>query len=449
MRRPLFWKIFFGIWLTFLTVSLCVWFTYAVLSPSPSETTRALARISLGAARLSVQLGGETALNDQLRAWPADERGHLDYRLLGPGEAAPADPDHGLFAISAVDPKGKRYAISYRVTRFAGYGHGPLDIPLRTFLFVLAGVLIFSTIITWYLTVPIRKVRAGFSRLAAGDLKARLGQVFERRRDEIADLASDFDQMAARLEELVASRDRLLADVSHELRTPLARLQLAIALARQSPEKTAHSLARIEREADRLEEMVAELLILSKLESGVATATEYFYLSEIVEMVAEDARFEAQQKGVEVNVISPARDDDVREAMLSGNGRLVSRALENVVRNAMRFSRAGQAVTIRLGGGEAGTEVVVADQGPGVAQGSLDTLFEPFVQGEGAPGQGYGLGLAIAQRAIRAHGGAIKAENDSKGGLVVTVWLPAASGIFQTREREEVSAPARADAPAL
>lgn len=444
MRRPLFWKIFFGVWLTFLSVSLSVWFTYAVLSPSPSETTRALARISLAAARLSVQMGGEGALKHQLRSWPTDERGHIDYRPLAPGESVVPDPEHGLFAAQAADPQGRRYAITYHVTRFAGYGHGPFDIPLRTFLFVLAGVLIFSTIITWYLTGPIRKVQAAFSRLAMGDLKARLGEAFNSRRDEIADLASDFDRMAARLEELVASRDRLLADVSHELRTPLARLQLAIALARQSPEKTAHSLARIEREADRLEEMVGELLTLSKLESGATTPTEYFYLSEIVEMVAEDARFEAGQKGVEINVTAVARSD-AREPMLSGNGRLVARALENVVRNAMRFSRAGQAVTIQLGGARAGTEVVVRDQGPGVAPDMLDKLFEPFVQGEGMASQGYGLGLAIAQRAIRAHGGTIAAANKSEGGLTVTVWLPAAAGISQAREKDE--APARADVP--
>jgi two-component system OmpR family sensor kinase len=445
MRRPLFWKIFFGVWLTFLMVSLCVWFTYAVLSPSPSETTRALARVSLVAAHQAVHLGGEGALRSQIRAWPPDQRGHLDYRLLAAGETVTPDPEHGRFATSATDPQGHRYAITYHVTRFAGYGHGPLDIPLRTFLFVLAGVLIFSTIITWYLTGPIRRVRAAFSRLATGDLKARLGEAFTSRRDEIADLASDFDRMASRLEELVASRDRLLADVSHELRTPLARLQLAIALARQSPEKTAHSLARIEREADRLEEMVAELLTLSRLESGSATATEYFYLSEIMEMVAEDARFEAQQKGVEINVM--AQQNGAREPMLSGNGRLVARALENVVRNAMRFSRAGQAVSIRLGGGRAGTKVVVSDQGPGVAPDMLDTLFEPFVQGEGMVSQGYGLGLAIAQRAIKAHGGTIKAANDSASGLIVTIWLPAAAGISQMREGEE--APARVEAPAV
>jgi two-component system OmpR family sensor kinase len=295
--------------------------------------------------------------------------------------------------------------------------------------------------------VPIRRLRAAFGRLAAGELKARLGRAFQNRRDEISDLAGDFDKMAGRLEELVASRDRLLADVSHELRSPLARLQLAIALARQAPEKTSHSLSRIEKEADRLEEMVDELLTLSKLESGGATATEYFYLGEIGALVADDARFEAQQKGVEI-VLAPL-PRAMREPILCGNGKLVSRALENVVRNATRFSRQGQTVTIALDCNDTGAGVVVTDQGPGVKAEKLDAVFEPFVQAEAANGHGYGLGLAIAQRAIRAHGGTIAARNGTEKGLVVTIWLPAAAGVSGAAEKEEISPVfERSEAPA-
>ncbi|HEX4272686.1 MAG TPA: ATP-binding protein [Rhizomicrobium sp.] len=437
MRRPLFWKIFFGICFTCFVVSQIVWLTYAILSPAPSETTRALARITLAAARQSIEIGGEQALARQIGSWPSDERGHIHYRLLGPAKADQPDPEHGLFATSAVDPRGNRYAITYHVTRFAGYGHGPFDVPMRTFLFVLGGILVFSIITTWYLTVPIRRLRAAFGRLAAGELKARLGRAFQNRRDEISDLAGDFDKMAGRLEELVASRDRLLADVSHELRSPLARLQLAIALARQAPEKTSHSLSRIEKEADRLEEMVAELLTLSKLESGGATATEYFYLGEIVALVSDDARFEAQQKGVEI-VLAPV-PRGMREPILCGNGKLVSRALENVVRNATRFSRQGQTVTIALDCNDTGAGVVVTDQGPGVKAEKLNTVFEPFVQAEAANGQGYGLGLTIAQRAIKAHGGTIAARNGTEKGLVVSIWLPAAAGVSGAAEKEEIS----------
>jgi two-component system OmpR family sensor kinase len=206
------------------------------------------------------------------------------------------------------------------------------------------------------------------------------------------------------------------------LRSPLARLHLAIDLARQSPEKTAQSLERIRREADKLEEMVGEILALSKLESGVRTADEYFFVSEVARMVVDDARFEAQEKGVEIDLVLGAG----REAMMHGSGKLISRAIENVVRNALRFSRKGDRVTVELDSNAAGTNLLIRDHGPGVEADQLQLLFEPFVQVGTNHGQGYGLGLAIAKRAVIAHGGAIKAARNPDSGLAITIWLPAA-----------------------
>ncbi len=160
-----------------------------------------------------------------------------------------------------------------------------------------------------------------------------------RRRDEIADLAHDFDQMAAQLQELVAARDRLLADVSHELRTPLARLNLAIALARQDPGKIAASLDRVSQEAAKLDEMVGELLTLSKLETGQRSSDDYFDFAELAKEVIQDAGYEAAAKQVSV-VLQGA--DDSAEWIARGNGRLVSRAVENIVRNAVRYSPPGR-----------------------------------------------------------------------------------------------------------
>jgi two-component system OmpR family sensor kinase len=231
--------------------------------------------------------------------------------------------------------------------------------------------------------------------------------------------------MASRLEELVTTRDRLLADISHELRSPLARLHLAIDLARQSPDKTLQSLQRIAREADKLDEMVGELLALSKLEHGITTANEYFFVSEITGIVVEDARYEAQEKGVSIEFVASSRRWGW-EALVVGSGKLISRAIENIVRNALRFSRRGQTITIEMESNAAGTTLFIRDEGPGIKAEQLATLFEPFVQGNPAEGQGYGLGLAIARRAILAHGGSIKATNGVAAGLTITVWLPAA-----------------------
>jgi two-component system, OmpR family, sensor kinase len=238
-------------------------------------------------------------------------------------------------------------------------------------------------------------------------------------------MASDFNKMAARLEELVTSRDRLLADISHELRSPLSRLYLAIALARQSPEKMLQSFERIGREADKLDEMVGELLALSRLESGITTSNEYFFLSEIAEIVAEDARFEAQEKGTIIDLVANRRGRS-SEALVVGSGKLISRAIENIVRNALRFSRRGDAIKLEMDSNAVGTTLTITDEGPGVKAEQLASLFEPFIQADATSGQGYGLGLSIAKRAIIAHGGTIKAANGAEGGLIITVWLPTA-----------------------
>ena len=186
-----------------------------------------------------------------------------------------------------------------------------------------------------------QRIRTGFDRLARGDFSVRLTPDIGRRRDEIADLARDFDTMAKRLEELVSARDRLLAGVSHELRSPLERLQLSIGLARQDPSKVETSLDRIGREAERLDEMVGEILTLSKLESGVRHAADYFDFADVVQLVTEDAKFEAAPQGVVVELRTDPADQDA-EWLALGSGRLISHmAVENILRNALRLFQAG------------------------------------------------------------------------------------------------------------
>ena len=427
MRRPLFLKIFLGVCLSFLAVTNIVWITDSILQENPSRTTERTARVGLSGAASAIRLGGESALREQLASWPTFERAHLTYRRIDLAPAPAQDLLHGQFVTTAVDPEGHRFAITYRVSRFDGLVSPPLafDMGPRVLTGTLIGILIFSAALAFYLIAPISRIRAAFGRVAAGDLKVRLGPAWLRRRDEFADMAADFNKMASRLEELVTTRDRLLADISHELRSPLARLHLAIDLARQSPDKTLQSLQRIAREADKLDEMVGELLALSKLEHGITTANEYFFVSEITGIVVEDARYEAQEKGVSIEFVASSRRWGW-EALVVGSGKLISRAIENIVRNALRFSRRGQTITIEMESNAAGTTLFIRDEGPGIKAEQLATLFEPFVQGNPAEGQGYGLGLAIARRAILAHGGSIKATNGVTAGLTITVWLPAA-----------------------
>ena len=242
-----------------------------------------------------------------------------------------------------------------------------------------------------------------------------------RRTDEIADLSHDFDKMAGQLGELVLARDRLLADVSHELRTPLARLNLAIGLARQDPSNLDDALKRISGEAGKLDEMVGELLSLAKLESNSGDGEDYFNFAEVVESVVRDARYEAAPKHIEIALDAPPNSADFGW-VAKGSGKLISRAVENVVRNAVRYAPDGGTVNLALS--HIGDKIVltVDDNGPGVPNEALLTMFDPF--SESADGFGFGLGLAIARRAITVHGGSISAQNKNPNGLRTTITFP-------------------------
>jgi two-component system OmpR family sensor kinase len=276
--------------------------------------------------------------------------------------------------------------------------------------------------LAWYLVRPIRSLRWAFDAAAAGRLETRVSPLMGRRRDEIADLGRDFDRMAQQLQALVNAQRRLLHDVSHELRSPLARLQAAIGLARQSPATLEASLERIEREATRLDSMVGEVLTLARLESGTASqARERVDLAYIAASIAEDARFEAQSQNRDVRFSASG------DVPVIGSADLLHRAIENVVRNAVKFTREGTTVEVRVQTSRTSAVLIVTDHGPGITPSELAKVFDPFYRGDAGQGtSGFGLGLAIAQRAVDAHGGAIRAANVVGGGLQVEIELPLA-----------------------
>lgn len=420
MKRRLFWKILIGFWVTFILISQGIWLAFSLARPDPEMSyMRSFARMSVAAASSAVRLGGPQAFEAERKTWPLDWRDRVQVRR----STDPLNPRAPIFSETVGAPDGATYRVSY-YPQMASRNHGFFGIPMEVVLSVVVGGLGFSAILAWYLTQPIQRMQAGFGRLAQGNFATRLGPSMGRRRDEIADLAHDFDKMAVRLEELVAARDRLLADVSHELRTPLARLNLAIGLARQDPAKLSTSLDRISGEAAKLDEMVGELLTLAKLESGQARGEDYFDFAEIVKAVVQDARYEASAKGVEVALdIEP--DDGNFEWIALGSGRLVSRAVENIVRNAVRYSSEGGRVSVVLRRNGGAYDLKVTDAGPGIPEEAMAGLFMPF--GISADGFGFGLGLAIAQRAMAVHGGSISARNVKPKGLEMAVTLPAAA----------------------
>jgi two-component system OmpR family sensor kinase len=300
----------------------------------------------------------------------------------------------------------------------------PHHFPFGLFATGVIASFVSSFLLAWYFSQPIGILRKAFRAAAKGDLSQRVTPTIGSRRDEIADLGRDFDDMATQLQTLMISQRRLLHDVSHELRSPLARLQASIGLAHQQPEKVASSLARIEHEAGRLDKLVGEVLTLSRLESGVPQPLdEYIDILELADAVIDDARFEANALSRQVVFQCDVEDNPI----IQGHGELLYRALENVVRNAIHHTPANTAVTLAIHHDAASSlHLTVDDQGSGVPEAELGSIFEPFQRSSNVnPSRnGYGLGLAIARRAIESHGGTIRAKNLASGGLRVDIYLP-------------------------
>ncbi len=315
-------------------------------------------------------------------------------------------------------PPPRAQAEGYQPPHLSGNIFPPL-VPL------IAGSIVslfFAAWLAWYFSRPIRNLRAAFEKVASGKLDTRIGSSMGGRHDELSDLGHDFDRMASRLQGLMEAQRRLLHDVSHELRSPLARLQVATDLIQQQPERAAEFISRLERETGRIDALVGELLMLVRLDSGMAGQMDQIVdLHELLARIASDASFEAASR--DCTVVA-----DIPESMqIEGNQELLFRAFENVVRNAVLHSPAGKRVDIAAKRDGLGQRVItVADQGSGVPPAELETIFEPFFRGKAESGySGYGLGLAITQRVIHAHGGTVKATNRDGGGLEVTITLHA------------------------
>lgn len=275
--------------------------------------------------------------------------------------------------------------------------------------------------LAWYLSKPLKDLRWALREVSAGHFDTRVTPRMGTRRDEITDLAVEFDQMAAQLQRLTEAHGVLLHDISHELRSPLTRMQAAIGLLRQEPARTPQMLDRIEVEGTRLDTLIGELLTLHRLEAGAAAVRERVDVLELLHAIAEDAAFEAQATGKSVRIDAPG------SFVADVEGELIYRAFENVVRNAVKFSPPNGEVAIDAYASSNGALLTchVRDRGPGVPLHMLDGIFEPFARAEGNEGtKGSGLGLAIAKRAMIAHGGSISAALREGGGLDIRLELP-------------------------
>jgi two-component system sensor histidine kinase CpxA len=459
----LFLRIFLSFWMAvaiFLVAAILV-----TLALRPRTTTwEALRTTVLNDAVNAYEEGGETKVQQYLesvetanhvRAFLFDERGIEISHRAAPDWAiriatgGPRMPRDGFVIPAPPVQRDSRSSSDgkHRYTLVLAFPPGPrvffgprgLPVPGLIILIVSSGLVCY--LLSWYLTKPIIKLRAATRQLAAGDLTARSGAPGRGRRDEVAGLMRDFDAMAERMETLVKAQSRLLNDISHELRSPLARLNVALGLTRQRANvESVDMLDRIELEASRLNELIGRILTLARLEDGEQIVPQTpVPLDEIVTNVAEDAEFEAQARHCHVNTTIAKGDWQVR-----GNASLLHSAVENVVRNAIRYTQERSSVEISLTSedGVAGPMALlkVSDSGPGVPADSLGKLFEPFYRLDEARGRnsgGVGLGLAITERAVRFHGGSVSAHNRAEGGLRVEIKLPLITRTQRVAEKPE------------
>jgi two-component system sensor histidine kinase CpxA len=452
--KSLFWRIFLSFWVAQALIIVAVIVLTLVLRPR-SSTWEALRITALNDAVAAYEQGGDTQLRkymDELdatqhvRAYLFNEEGtELSHRtppdwairVAAGGPRAPHDgfiiPAPPVQRDSRSSSDGlHRYTIVIGLPPGPRVFFGPRGMPIRWLVIAVICSGLVCYFLSWFMTKPIIRLRAATRQLAAGDLSARSGAPTSRGRDEVAGLMRDFDAMAERLETLMKAQSRLLNDISHELRSPLARLNVALGLARQrSSVESADMLERIELEASRLNELIGRILTLARLEDGEQRMPQTpVPLDEIVLNVAEDAEFEAQARHCHVHVQIPEGNWGVR-----GNASLLHSAVENVVRNAIRYTQERTTVEIELvsedGAQEPAAVLRVSDSGPGVPEAALKKVFEPFYRLDDARGRqtgGVGLGLAITERAVRFHGGRVSAHNRAEGGLRVEIRLPLISG---------------------
>jgi two-component system OmpR family sensor kinase len=330
-------------------------------------------------------------------------------------------PSHAAPQIVAAD--GSIYTVLSLPRRPSIFG--ALSLPAIS-LTILCIALVVSALTSWWLaehlTAPIRRIQAGARALASENLDVRVSAGLEDRKDELAVLARDFDAMADQLRANRSATTQLLRDISHELRSPLARMRVALGLARQPPADFQVQLDRLEREIERLDSMISQVLKLARLHGADALMErETFDLDEVIEEVVRDANFEGAAKNCRV------KQQGAAHAAILGNRELLRSAIENVLRNAVRYSPADAQVFVSIARSVTGLEILIRDSGPGVPPADLQRIFEPFyrvAESRDRDSGGEGIGLAITSQVMKAHGGSAKAANASGGGLEIRLSLP-------------------------
>ncbi|WP_447892919.1 HAMP domain-containing sensor histidine kinase [Pseudomonas marginalis] len=421
MTKPslLFWKLFLAFWLaTTLTFLVGV----GVLELGRFQPNDPHVEAMLAAEDKLLQTFGVEAGGQLLAVWerPADEAigvyNSAGQLLVGGPVTQP------VYERAVVSKEG--LTLSIRSTHAPG---NPPGRPWHQIPLIIGTLMsaLFSGYMAYYLAWPLAYLKRAMSDAAHGRFETRVKPAMGKRRDEIVDLAEDCDRMANQLKVLVEAQQQLLHDISHELRSPLTRMQAAIGLLRQDAARL-EMLERIERESERMDTLIEALLTLARLQGRPESIErEPVDIVELLAMIVEDAQFEAGIKGCRVHLqVCPP-------FIACVSGELLYRCFENVIRNAVRYTRPDTTVCVsaQVNHDANRLTVQITDQGPGVDDDRLHSIFQPFERGVGDASVGFGLGLAIAARAVQMHGGHILARNEPGGGLAVEITLHSARSL--------------------
>jgi two-component system sensor histidine kinase CpxA len=292
---------------------------------------------------------------------------------------------------------------------------------------LLASLLLtFSAIVSFmlarFIVLPVRRLRFAEQKVASGDFSVRIAHTVGSRTDDIARLAQDFDVMAEQVDTLLESQKRLMRDVSHELRSPLARLQALLSIAHQRADSEGSAqIERMEMELERLDDLIGEILAFSRLETKSNIQRHPTDIVDLVQNIVDDSSLEGQADGKRIRMEGPER------CVIDIDSALIQSAVENVIRNALKHTAEDTAVEVTVAIEEGCLSIAIDDKGPGVPEEAIDKIFQPFFRIENSRStrsSSGGIGLAIAERSVRLHGGTIKAKNREGGGLCVKIILP-------------------------
>lgn len=463
LSGSIFWKIFVGFWVTILIVTALAWSISADWHEAPQNYGAIEkgpdAQRAVNNALMIARWNGTAGLIDWLKdsksnripeVFALDAQGReitgrtvpdralSEYARLVPSidaitEALPTGRGRHRHRMLRTLDEGV-YVMHLPETGWVRFFAVRTDVPATRFLaalwrtpwwvyltLMLASTTAVAGLMAWRLSKPVRKLNWAMQKVGEGNFNIRIASEVGRSNDEIASLARRFDEMTARIDGLVARQKRLFHDVSHELRSPLARMTVALELAERDPTKLTALTPRLTQEIGNLDALVDELLTYARLDDNTPLKKERVELTGLLESVVEDADFEGSSRNVRVTLKAPS------PIWIEAQIDTLLRAVENLIRNALRFTPEGETVRVHACECNGTITITVTDAGPGIPEEDLRSMFDPFVRGKDqATGSGFGLGLAIARRAVQRHGGSLTAANVAPHGLRMTIELPAA-----------------------